>query len=112
MIENQNKINIQELKTQGKTKMQIVDELKLHYNTVIYWYSEDTRTKKKERQRKWAKKKYSSMTVKQRQEERKQKREYNRDYHKNRYHEDKDFREKQKKATRDYQKACKEKSNE
>jgi len=94
---------IRELK-KTMTTSEIAKELNLPKSTVAYWYNDDKRENKKERDRKWQKKNYDSKTIEQRRKERAENKEYQKDYHKKRYNEDKEFREKQKKASRECQK--------
>ena len=102
--QQQNKINkIKELR-RTMNPSEIARELNIPKSTVVYWYHDKLREKKKERDKQWAKKNYDSKTPEQRRKERKKRKEYNKDYHKKRYHEDKEFREKQKKASRECQK--------
>lgn len=101
----QNKVNkIRELRNKGKYPLEISRELNLQESTVNYWYYDKLRERKKERDRQWAKKNYDSKTPEQRRQERKTKLDYQKNYHKKRYNEDKEFREKQIKASRNCQK--------
>jgi len=105
-LTKQQKEKISKIKELKKTMnpIEIARELNLPKSTVVYWYHDDKREKKKQRDKQWAKKNYDSKTPEQRKEEQNKRKDYQKNYHKNRYNEDQEFREKQKKASRECQK--------
>lgn len=89
--EIKNKIN--KLKEEGKTKTEISKELNLPYSTICYNFNEDYKLKQIKRTNKYSKENRDCR-------DKEKYKEYQRNYHRDRYNNDPEFREKVKERNR------------
>jgi predicted transcriptional regulator len=100
---------IKELKEKGLTNKQIAIQLGISEGKVTYWTNPNSNIKMKEKSKKF----YHSLTDQQKKELLSKRKEYMRNYFKNRYNNDSDFRESIRQRQREYLKrvALNKKSN-
>lgn len=103
-ITQEEKNEILNLKSQGKSVEEIIDIMNMNIFKVKYWLDEEHRKKRIFN----ARKQFLKKNKKQRKEYYKSRREYIKNYNGRRYKEDPIFREKQKERARNYKRKCKE----
>ena len=79
---------MKKLREEGKTQREISEIMNLPISVVQYWLNENLREKNKRRVREW----YKRQSKEKRRELNLRQKEYRRDYYRNRYHTDEEYR--------------------